>query len=340
VLDPKSLPQPKTIPASESASFSRTDFLRIINESYQPLVIKGFASNWEIVQAAKSARSTKDLGQYLLQHLQSTALSLTRIPHDQQSRMFYQSDLQKMNFGIARLPSLDCFDRMLQAHSDADYAVQCVPIEQHFPTLLPGLRNSLVPPSTSPFIWLGNKVIVAPHFDEDDNLAVVVCGRRRFTLFPPQQTKNLYVGPLDVTPAGQPISLVNVLNPDLEVHPKYQEAHANALSVELEVGDAIYIPTPWWHHVQSLSDFNVLINYWWSETPKGCEPFPVLLHAIQSISHMSDDRKDAWQAIMQHYLFSQDESRSAHLPDGAKGVLNPLSQQQLVSFKAWLKQYL
>ena len=32
-------------------------------------------------------------------------------------------------------------------------------------------------------------------------------------------------------------------------------------------GDAIYIPPLWWHHVESLGQFNVLVNYWYRTGP-------------------------------------------------------------------------
>ena len=61
-------------------------------------------------------------------------------------------------------------------------------------------------PAVAPRLWLGNEVVTPAHFDESHNLACVVSGRRRFTLFPPEQVANLYVGPLDLSPAGQAIS--------------------------------------------------------------------------------------------------------------------------------------
>ena len=53
-----------------------------------------------------------------------------------------------------------------------------------------------------PRIWLGNRITTPAHVDEWNNVGCVVAGRRRFTLFPPEQITNLYIGPLDFAPTG------------------------------------------------------------------------------------------------------------------------------------------
>ena len=170
---------------------------------------------------------------------------------------------------------------------------------------------------------------------------MVVAGKRRFTLFPPEQVANLYIGPLDLTPAGQPVSMVNMLQPDLVAHPNYPQAYAAALSVELEPGDAIYIPTPWWHHVQSLSQFNVLVNYWWSDTyVASALPFPMLLHALLSFKHMSEGQQHAWRQLLKHYLFAENGDPAAHLPAQARGVLGELTPQLAQGIHQWLANQL
>ena len=77
-------------------------------------------------------------------------------------------------------------------------------------------------------------------------------GHRRFTLFPPEQLANLYVGPLDFTPAGQAISLVDFAKPDFARFPRFAQALQAARVAELGPGDAIFIPSMWWHHIESL----------------------------------------------------------------------------------------
>ena len=69
--------------------------------------------------------------------------------------------------------------------------------------------------------------------------------------FPPDQVANLY-GAVDLTPAGQAISLVDTRKPDLEKHPDFRHAMMQAFSAELQPGDAIFIPSLWWHQVESL----------------------------------------------------------------------------------------
>src|SRR5205823_11513354 len=114
-----------------------------------------------------------------------------------------------------------------------------------------------------PIIWIGNRTTASAHYDAPSNIACVAVGKRRFTIFPPDQIFNLYPGPLEPTPGGQSISVVDFKNPDFEKYPRFREALAVAHVAELEAGDAIFIPSMWWHHVEGLNAFNVLVNYWW-----------------------------------------------------------------------------
>jgi ribosomal protein L16 Arg81 hydroxylase len=116
-------------------------------------------------------------------------------------------------------------------------------------------------------IWMGNRCRIGAHYDLPDNMACNVVGRRRFTLFPPEQLQNLFAGPLNLAPGGEPISLVDFHQPDYSAFPKFREAFAVAQVTEIEPGDAIFIPSMWWHHMESLEAFNVFVNYWWRQSP-------------------------------------------------------------------------
>jgi hypothetical protein len=74
------------------------------------------------------------------------------------------------------------------------------------PARLPPERSAAGGARALASIWIGNRTRIAAHYDLPDNVAVVAAGHRRFTLFPPEQVRNLYVGPVDFTrrPAGQP----------------------------------------------------------------------------------------------------------------------------------------
>src|SRR5690606_38352795 len=82
-----------------------------------------------------------------------------------------------------------------------------VPVSRHLPGFERENASRAVPSEVEPRIWLGNRSHVSCHFDTFDNLACVVAGRRRFTLYSPELIGDLYVGPLDRTMAGQPVAL-------------------------------------------------------------------------------------------------------------------------------------
>ena len=62
--------------------------------------------------------------------------------------------------------------------------------------------------------------------------------------------------------------MVHVSAPDFDRFPRFAAALDAAEEAELSPGDAIFIPKHWFHHVEALDLFNVLVNYWWdaSET--------------------------------------------------------------------------
>ncbi|HEY7007097.1 MAG TPA: cupin-like domain-containing protein, partial [Sphingomicrobium sp.] len=107
------------------------------------------------------------------------------------------------------------------------------------------------------------------------------------------------------TPANVPVSMVSLDEPELDRFPRYREAMKSALAAELEPGDAIYIPYMWWHGVQSLDGFNVLMNYWWNRDEVAARhPYGALLHlAFILYRDMPAEQRQAWRALYDHYVF-------------------------------------
>jgi hypothetical protein len=331
------LPSPK-----ELSGISLAEFQERVRNSYEPLVFRGLASDWELVRAARD--SSESASTYLKSFDTGRPLPLVVAPFDSAGRLAYNDDHTGFNFTREQATLTHGLDRILSRSDDARdpfMFFQCVPVSASVPGLGNAVHNPLVPANSRPHIWIGSKITVAAHFDEAKNVAIVAAGRRRFTLFPPEQVRNLYVGRLDLTPAGQPISLVDFRSPDLEKFPKYRHALEAALSVELRPGDAIYMPAPWWHHVESQERLNVLVNYWWDGAYAASGlPFTALIHAIQAFRHLPAAEREAWRDLIDHYAFERHGDPAAHLAPNDPGILGPRSPQLAQHIDRWLAQEL
>jgi hypothetical protein len=165
----------------------------------------------------------------------------------------------------------------------------------------------------------------------------VVAGRRRITLFPPQQLRNLYIGPLDLTPAGQPVSLVDFSAPDFNRFPRFAQALEHAQVAELDAGDALLIPSMWWHHIEALEGFNALVNYWWRQTPEWMDtPMNALMLALMTVRDLPADQRAIWRDVFEHYVFDPGEATDGHIPEPARGALAPLDAEAVRRLRARL----
>jgi hypothetical protein len=304
----------------------------------EPLLLKGLVADWPAARAG--LRSLEDGVGYLRGFYRDATVGAWIGGPEIGGRFFYNDDFTGFNYQPVMVKLGVVLDRLLQHRHDSSPPAIYVG-STTVDTCLPGFREhndiDLGARPALASIWIGNRARVAAHYDVPDNVACVVAGRRRFTLFPPGAVRNLYVGPLHLTPAGQPISLVDFAAPDFQAFPRFADALRSAQVAELEPGDAVFIPSMWWHHVEALDAFNVLVNYWWRQSPVYMDtPSNVLMHALLSVRDLPKVQREAWLEIFRHYVFEADETTAAHLPEASRGVLAPIDEVAARELRALL----
>ena len=303
-------------------------FEREIQSAKSPILMKGLVRDWEICKAASN--SPEALGMLLQRHSSQNPVTVNISEPGSGGRYFYRDDLKACNF-LRQSATLGAIvGQLLQqlnhldplgVYMDATIASDVLPgfsIQHPMP---------LVPQGTEPRIWLGNSARVAPHFDMSENVACVASGERQFLLFPPEQVANLYAGPLENTPGGAPVSMVDPRHPDLARFPKYPKAMEHAVLAKMETGDALYIPRLWWHYVEASGPLNLLVNYWW-DSPN-ISPLLSLILATRSIRRMPEQDRLALRAFFDHFVFGQDAPAAFdHIPEDVRGVMGVDTPEQ------------
>lgn len=304
-------------------------------EAAEPVILRGYVAHWPLVAAARQGPDAAL--DYLEPRARDTTVLAFRTEPDANGRVFYNADMSGFNFErvSCALPELL---RRLRA-GEALY-LGSTSVEDCFPGFGSEHRINLGDARPLVSVWMGGRSRIAAHFDAPENIACVAAGRRRFTLFPPDQLENLYVGPLDFTPAGQAISLVDSAHPDFERFPKYRQALEAARVAELEPGDALYLPSMWWHQVEGTDSLNVLVNYWWTSGRPGIgSPLNALIHGILALRGLPASQRDAWRGLFEHYVFSDDADLS-HIPEERHGVLGEINTQMARELRAMLRSKL
>ena len=302
--------------------------------SAKPVVFKQLVGEWPMVKAGQD--SDRASVEYLKSFYNGNPTIVCKIPAENNGRMFYNENCTRLDYESFKGRIDETLDAILdgihQTDSPAYYIASNI-IDTH----LPGFneKNNLVIPrephtdamSDRVSIWIGGATTATCHFDALDNIACCVAGRRRFTLFPPNQISNLYPGPLEPTPGGQVISLVDFKNPNFEKFPRFKDALLTAQVADLEPGDALYIPSMWWHHVESIEPYNVLINYWWEDAPFFLTSgMNALYMAMLGIRDKSAHEREAWKHVFDHYIFDGPEKSNSYIPSDARGFLHTLDR--------------
>ncbi|WP_432767587.1 MAG: cupin-like domain-containing protein [Sphingopyxis sp.] len=309
----------------------------LLDGAREPFVVRGLVADWPLVAAGRESASAAR--RYLVERARDRPFMVSIGPPGHDGRLYYDADMA-MNFRTGTGKLADIFAGIEQGEEQGDprtVYLGSIDIPSHFDGLHEANAVELGGRETLKSIWIGTRTRIAAHNDFPDNLACCAAGRRRFTLFSPDQFGNLYLGPIDNTPAGRAISMVDFEAPDLAAHPRFADAMAAAQTALLEPGDAIFIPSMWWHHVEGLDAFNILVNYWWRGTPAWLgQPQDALNHAILAIRDLAPADKAIWRAMFDHYVFENGPAVTDHIPEPARSVLAPLTRESAGRLRAFL----
>lgn len=312
----------------------------LLKKKSVPVLLKGLVKSWPIVNAA--SQSDECLFNYLCSKASPGLVNTLEAPFSTNGYIFYNDTLQGFNFERKQSSFREFSDRLLsfRNRNSAFLSIQSAFIDDHFPGVNIENAMTVMGEKLRPRIWIGNKTIVGAHYDDADNIACVVAGRRRFTLFPPHQIKNLYVGPLEFTPAGATVSMASLVNPDFDKFPLLRNALDNALVADMESGDGLFIPTLWWHHVEALGEINALINYWCGGSIGGdmAPPYPhaAMLMSMLAMKKLSPAEKKSWKEIFDYYVFQESDEMAGHLPQDKRGIMGEINEKAMERLKKWL----
>jgi hypothetical protein len=330
----------REFPACDAAAIRREVF-----GGGAPCVLRGLVRDWPAVAVGRDSPAA--LVQYLARFDSGKPVDAIMTPPEVEGRIFYNDTMTGFNFLRNQLPIAKVAEQVLRyaafVHPPA-VAAQSALIAECLPGFTAENALTLLDARVQPRIWLGNAITTPTHLDEWNNIGCVVVGRRRFTLFPPGQIRNLYIGPLDFAPTGAPMSLVQLRAPDFVRFPKFREALSAAVSAELGPGDALFIPPLWWHHVESLEPVNMLVNYWWHAAGGPdigvASGFDSLLHAILNLRTLAAPDRAAWAALFEYYVFGSPDGVTQHIPSERQGILGELSAEDIGRVRAALAQRL
>ena len=89
--------------------------------------------------------------------------------------------------------------------------------------------------------------------------------------------------------------------------------------------------------MEGLEPFNVLVNYWWRQTPKWMDtPMNALMLALLTVRDLPPHQRETWREVFRHYVFEAGEQTAGHMPEPARRVLGQLDDDRARDLRARL----
>jgi hypothetical protein len=237
---------PRRVAIERREGLSAEAFAALYPARSEPLILAGRAAGWPAV------------GRWTLEHIKAKYPAVlvgasVDLPADVVPYWLYHDDHVR-DLPLAALVDLIASEERTLACYANQVSFDSMPdlrADVDFSDLTPVTRD----PRITTNLWIGSAGTRSGlHYDSSDNFLVQICGKKRLSLVPPGEFREVY--PFTWNFSKSP---VNPEDPDLATYPRF--ADATVWEGHLAPGDVLFLPALWWHYVTSL-DPSISINQW------------------------------------------------------------------------------
>ncbi|MBP0905268.1 cupin-like domain-containing protein [Mariniflexile gromovii] len=224
----------KLTAVKREANITKADFIENYYKPQQPVLIENLTKDWEAytkwnldyIQSLAGDQVVPLYNNQVTKGKQKSAEPATEM------KLFDYIEILKTKPTDLRIFFYDVMKKMPVLAKDFKYPDIGLKFFKRLPVLFFGSKGSQV----------------LAHFDMDlaDLLHVHFHGTKRVLLFSPEQTKFLYKIPFAV----HNLEDIDMANPDFEKYPALKQV--KGIEVYMKHGDALYMPSGYWHFVEYL----------------------------------------------------------------------------------------
>lgn len=221
----------KTIPITRVKSISKEDFIKHYYKPQRPVLIEDLTKDWPAYKKWNLDYIQSLAGDQVvpLYNNEPTKGRQNSVVPAKKMKLYDYIDILKTQPTDLRMFFYNILQKMPQLVDDFSYPNIGLTFFKKLPVMFFGGK--------------GSKVLA--HYDMDlaDLVHFHFHGTKNVTLFAPDQAKHLYKVPFTV----HNLETIDMDHPDFKLYPALQLAEG--ISVEMKHGDALYMPSGYWHYI-------------------------------------------------------------------------------------------
>ncbi|MCM4170027.1 cupin-like domain-containing protein [Arenibacter sp. TNZ] len=226
--------QIKTIPITRVSNISKEDFINKFYKTQRPVLIENLTNDWPARKYWNIEYIQERAGDQIvpLYNNEPTKGKQNSAAPAMEMKLYDYLEILKNQPTDLRIFFYNILDKMPELIEDIRYPDIGLKFFKRLPVMFFGGKGS----------------VVLPHYDMDlsDLLHFHFHGHKSVLLFPPEQTKYLYKVPFSV----HNLESINMDEPDFDTYPALKKAEG--LYIEMKHGDALYMPSGYWHYIKYM----------------------------------------------------------------------------------------